>query len=98
MDNEPAGGLGLLEGTELDSITDVPWNTVIYNDPINTFKYVIGCCLRILKCKKEQAELYTNQVHYEGKSLVYSGSKEQAELYAEAFSAAHLWCKAERAS
>ena len=98
MENQPSGGLGLLEDTSLEESLDSPWATVLKNDPINTFKYVISCCLQILKCTQEEAELYTNRVHFEGQAIVYSGSKEQAELYAEQFSSKHLWCRAEKAT
>lgn len=93
-----AGGLGLLEQTQLNEQVEGGWQTILYNDPVNTFDYVIALCQRILKCDKETAKLYTSRVHYEGKAIVYTGGQEQAESYAAAFSAAHLWCSAEKAS
>jgi ATP-dependent Clp protease adaptor protein ClpS len=96
--DSPAGGVGLLEETESELATDTPWQTVLRNDPVNTFAFVIASCKRILKCSQEQAELYAHRTHYEGRAVVYSGPKEQAETYAAQFSAAHLWCHAERTS
>ena len=91
------GGTGVLErsDTRLDEADAHPWATVLYNDPVNTFAHVIACCVRIVSCSREQAEVHASQVHYEGKSSVYVGSREQAEQYAAAFSAAHIWCRAE---
>ena len=94
----PAGGLGLLERVEEQVESDTPWSTILLNDPVNTFPYVIATCMRVLSCSKEQAEVYTAQVHYDGKSSVFHGTKQKCEDIAAQFSAAHLWASAEKSS
>lgn len=95
-DMTPSGGLGLLEETEIELAPDTPWCTTVFNDPVNSFPYVIATFMRVLDISKEKAEVLTSQVHFEGKSVVFQGEKDKCEQYAAEFSAAHLWARAER--
>lgn len=46
---------------------------VLFDDDWHTFEEVIVQIMKATKCSQEQAERHTMEVHYNGKSVVYSG-------------------------
>lgn len=60
---------------------EVSWQVIVHNDPVNTFQYVILALMTVLKLNNETAIKFTNAVHNEGESVVWSGSKELAEHF-----------------
>ncbi len=75
--------IGVLEDTETDEALDTPWNIIVHNDPINLMSYVTLTFMRIFGMTKKKAEVHMTEVHKKGKSLVWSGAREQAELYTQ---------------
>jgi ATP-dependent Clp protease adaptor protein ClpS len=67
------------EGTELDQ----PWNVVVFDDPVNLMSYVTLVLRRIFGYSEEKATQLMLEVHQGGKSVVWSGARERAELYVE---------------
>lgn len=67
--------------TETAEALDLPWNVIVYNDPINLMAYVTMVFQRVFGYPREKAERLMLEVHHAGRSLVWSGSREQAELY-----------------
>ncbi len=53
---------------------------ILHNDDQHTFQYVIDVLMKLFAYPVEKAFVLTNQVHTQGKSLVWSGKLELAEL------------------
>lgn len=53
---------------------------ILHNDDQHTFQYVIDVLMKLFAYPVEKAFVLTNQVHTQGKSLVWSGTLELAEL------------------
>ena len=59
---------------------DRPWVVIVWNDPINLMSYVTYVLQKLFGYPYEVAEKLMLQVHYEGKAVVSSGTREKAEL------------------
>ena len=62
---------------------DVPWNVVVHNDPVNLMSYVTLVFRRVFGYSKEKSEQHMMEVHQKGRSVVWSGGRERAELYVQ---------------
>lgn len=60
---------------------DLPWNVVVHNDPVNLMSYVTMVFRKIFGYSRERAEKHMLEVHYQGRSIVWSGNREPAEHY-----------------
>lgn len=74
-----------------------PWAVVIYDDPVNFMEYVTLCIQRIFGYSRERAKKHMLEVHQLGRSQVWSGNKEKAELYVHQLHAAQLQAALEQA-
>jgi ATP-dependent Clp protease adaptor protein ClpS len=55
---------------------------IVLDDDFNTFEHVSTCLLTYIPgMSEDRAWELTNQVHFEGQSIVWVGPQEQAELY-----------------
>ncbi len=63
------------------SITDLdaPWVVLVWNDPINLMSYVAFVLRKLFGHSKEKANQLMMQVHTEGKAVVSSGTRTEAE-------------------
>ena len=59
--------------------TDHPWITLVLDDPVTPFNYVIGVLQKLFDFDRATAEKLTFQVHNDGKAAVFSGTLEEAE-------------------
>jgi ATP-dependent Clp protease adaptor protein ClpS len=59
---------------------DTPWVVLVWNDPINLMSYVTFVLQKLFGYPFEVAEKLMLQVHYEGRAVVSSGTREKAEL------------------
>ena len=59
------------------------WQVIVHNDPVNLMSYVTMVFQKIFGFKKEIAEKHMMQVHTQGRSIVWVGSREEAEFYVE---------------
>ncbi len=75
--------IDVLDEVETEESLDKPWNIIVHNDPINLMSYVTLTFMRIFGMSKKRAEVHMSEVHSKGKSLVWSGAREQAELYVQ---------------
>lgn len=75
--------IDVLDEVETEESLDKPWNIVVHNDPINLMSYVTLTFMRVFGMSKKKAEVHMAEVHSKGKSLVWSGAREQAELYVQ---------------
>jgi ATP-dependent Clp protease adaptor protein ClpS len=73
----------ILEKTSADVALELPWNVVVHNDPINLMSYVTMVFQRVFQYSRERATKHMLEVHQKGRSIVWSGSKEKAELYVQ---------------
>lgn len=71
------------EQTKTDESLDVPWNVVAHNDPINLMDYVAKVFMRVFGHTKQKAERHMMEVHKKGRSIVWTGGRERAELYVQ---------------
>lgn len=60
-----------------------PYAVVLHNDPISTFEFVIGVLQKVFGYAIERAFVLTVQAHETGRSIVWAGALEIAELHAE---------------
>ena len=79
------GRPGILESpeTRLSTASDQPWLVVVHNDPVNLMSYVAMVFRRLFGWSRARAEQHMMEVHQKGRSVVWSGGKEQAELYVQ---------------
>lgn len=79
------GRPGILESPEADlsEAMDHPWLVVVHNDPVNLMSYVAMVFRRVFGWTREQAERHMMEVHTKGRSVVWSGAREQGELYVQ---------------
>jgi ATP-dependent Clp protease adaptor protein ClpS len=74
-------GVIQIDETKTKEELDVPWNVIVHNDPINLMSYVTMVFMRVFGYPRTKAEKHMLEVHNNGRSLVWSGGREQAEHY-----------------
>ena len=62
---------------------EMPWNVVVHNDPVNLMSYVTMVFQRVFGYPRERAEKHMLEVHHNGRSILWSGVRERAELYVQ---------------
>ena len=80
-----------VEVAEPSVITDRPWITVVWNDPINLMTYVTYVFQTYFGYNKEKAEALMLDVHNKGKAVVSAGSREEMERDVAALHGYGLW-------
>lgn len=71
------------KSTEFEEELDVPWQVVVHNDPVNLMTYVTMVFQRVFGYPREKAERHMLEVHHRGRSVLWSGVRERAELYVQ---------------
>lgn len=94
----PEPGIIDIEETKTREDLDVPWNVIVYNDPINLMSYVTLVFRRVFGYPHEKAERLMLEVHQQGRSLVWSGGREQAEFYVHQLHSYQLLAQMEKSS
>jgi ATP-dependent Clp protease adaptor protein ClpS len=74
-----------------DRQPDRPWVVIVWNDPINLMSYVTLVFQKLFGYGRDEATRLMLQVHYEGKAVVSSGTREKAELDVSRLHAHGLW-------
>ena len=70
---------------------DSPWQTVVWNDPVNLMSYVTYVFQKLFGYSRDKATKLMLDVHHKGKAIVSSGSKEKVEGDVARLHAAGLW-------
>lgn len=70
---------------------DVPWITLVWNDPVNLMSYVTLVFQRHFGYSREKAEKLMMDVHVLGRAVVSTGSRERMESDTEALQGYGLW-------
>ena len=69
--------------TRSEEDLDLPWQVVVHNDPVNLMSYVTMVFQRVFGYPREKAERHMLEVHHKGRSILWSGMRERAELYVQ---------------
>jgi ATP-dependent Clp protease adaptor protein ClpS len=77
---------------------DTPWQTVVWNDPVNLMSYVTYVFQKLFGYSRDKATKLMLDVHHKGKAIVSSGSKEKVEGDVARLHAAGLWATMESTS
>ncbi len=59
--------------------TTGPFVVIIYNDDWHTFDEVIFQVQKATGCSIEKAKQVTDEIHYSGRAIAYSGTQERCE-------------------
>ena len=82
-----------VERPEADEVVlpDVPWITIVWNDPVNLMSYVTYVFQSYFGYPPTKAERLMRQVHEEGRAVVSTGTREEMERDTEAMHEFGLW-------
>jgi len=72
---------GVIEEVETSTSLARPWNVIVHDDPISLMPYVTTTLQRIFGYAQSKAHAMMMEVHSQGRSIVWTGAREQAELY-----------------
>lgn len=94
----PASATKTREKTETDTKTRKapPWNVVVYDDPVSLMNYVTRVFMQVFGYPEVKARRLMLEVHKQGRSIVWTGAREQAEVYAQKLQSHHLLAKLEQ--
>lgn len=70
---------------------DLPWLTIVWNDPVNLMSYVTFVFQEYFGYPRDKAERLMLQVHQEGRSVVANGTREEMERDVAALHGYGLW-------
>ncbi len=70
---------------------ELPWVTIVWDDPVNLMSYVTFVFTDYFKYSKAKANRLMLLVHNEGKAVVSSGSREEMERDVQAMHSYGLW-------
>ncbi|MFD5278826.1 ATP-dependent Clp protease adapter ClpS [Pseudarthrobacter sp. NPDC058362] len=96
-DTQESTRTGTAEATASLTAPDIPWNLVVWNDPVNLMSYVSYIFQSYFGYAESKANKLMMEVHKKGRSVVASGSKEQVERHAVAMHGFGLWATVEKA-
>ena len=82
---------------DLDIELDLPWEVVVWDDPVNLMGYVTMVFRRVFGWSTEQCERKMLEVHTKGSAVVLVGDKQKAEMTAVALRSYQLWASVRRA-
>jgi ATP-dependent Clp protease adaptor protein ClpS len=98
------GGTETIERPSIEQETrseeelDSPWLVVVHNDPVNLMTYVTMVFQRVFGYPREKAERHMLEVHEKGRSILWGGMRERAELYVQQLHGYLLLATIEKAS
>jgi ATP-dependent Clp protease adaptor protein ClpS len=77
---------------------DVPWVTIVWNDPVNLMSYVTHVFRTYFGFPRPEAERLMLQVHHDGRAVVATGPREEMERHTEAMHEYGLWATVAKAT
>lgn len=77
--------------TSEESELDVPWITLVWNDPVNLMSYVTYVFQTYFGYSRTKAEKLMMDVHVKGRAVVSTGAREKMEADTEALQGYGLW-------
>ena len=58
-----------------------PWNVIVHDDPVTLMTYVTDVFMRVFAYPEPKAHKLMMEVHTTGRSIVWTGARETAEVY-----------------
>lgn len=82
-----------MEKADVESqlVPDVPWVTIVWNDPVNLMSYVTYVFESYFGYPRVKAERLMLDVHRKGRAIVSNGNREEMERDTEAMHEFGLW-------
>ncbi|GAA3115902.1 ATP-dependent Clp protease adapter ClpS [Planomonospora alba] len=80
-----------VERPSIDNRPDLPWLTIVWNDPVNLMSYVTYVFQSVFGYPREKAEKLMLDVHHKGKAVVSSGTREEMERDVQIMHSYGLW-------
>ncbi|MEM7205629.1 MAG: ATP-dependent Clp protease adapter ClpS [Planctomycetota bacterium] len=85
---------GVSESTETEQETRTrlapPWNVVVRDDPVTLMSYVTRVFIRVFGYTEIKAKRLMMEVHHKGRAIVWTGAREEAEVYVQKLQGHHL--------
>lgn len=81
---------------DVDTDLSLPWQVVVWNDPINLMEYVTFVFQKLFGYSHDVARKLMLDVHLKGRAIVSSGTRERAELDVFRLHEHGLWATIER--
>ncbi len=78
-------------------VLERPWQTVVWDDPVNLMSYVAYVFQQHFGFDRAEAERLMLRVHTEGSAVVAEGAREAMELHVEALHGYGLWATVRQA-
>jgi ATP-dependent Clp protease adaptor protein ClpS len=75
---------------------DIPWVTIVWDDPVNLMDYVTYVFMELFGYSRERATELMMQVHNEGKAVVSEGTREEMEHDVARLHEFGLWATLQR--
>jgi ATP-dependent Clp protease adaptor protein ClpS len=72
-------------------VSDKPWVTIVWNDPVNLMSYVTYVFQTVFGYAKPKAKKLMLDVHHKGKAVVAVGTRESMEHNVEVLHGYGLW-------
>lgn len=102
----PAPLLAATTGTKEATQTEVdvrprlapPWNVVVRDDPVTLMSYVTRVFIKVFGYAEQKARKLMLEVHQTGRSVVWTGGREEAETYTHKLQGHHLLANLEPAA
>ena len=87
------------EDLRLDDAVEIagPWQTVVWNDPVNLMSYVVHVFREYFGYSPPEATRLMLAVHNDGHAIVAEGAREQMELHVQAMHDYGLWATVRQA-
>ena len=77
----PQSTPNILEQTEVEIELAQVWKVIVLNDPVNLMTYVVMVFRKVFGYGEQKAIKHMKEVHELGKSILWTGEREQAESY-----------------
>jgi ATP-dependent Clp protease adaptor protein ClpS len=81
-----------------DVTADVPWQAIVWNDPVNLMSYVTYVLQKLFGYPEPKATALMLDVHLKGKAAVSAGDKDRIEADVAKLHAAGLWATMQKSA
>lgn len=68
---------------QVRTATTSPWNVIVWDDPVNLGLYVVWVFRHVFGYSEEKAHGLMLKIDKTGKSIVWTGDRERAEMYVQ---------------
>ena len=83
MARSPRGSTETITAEEVKTRRIPPYNVILLNDDHHSMEFVVETLCRVLGCAVERAVQFTMEAHTSGRAIIWTGTREVAELKAE---------------